>query len=61
MIVHVDQAKELNDDEIIGTWQDIIIMAEAHIIMYHRSTFPVLSIALCGVPKPRIKSSTSCL
>ena len=59
-IVHVDKAKELDNSGILGVWQDIIIMAEAHIMMYYRSTFAQLSVAICGLPKERIVSLDNC-
>ena len=53
-IVHSDKAKNLSSTDMLGTWQDIIIMAEAHILVYHMSAFPEMSIAMCGLPKERI-------
>ena len=59
-IVHVDKAKKLDNNGMLGTWQDIIIMAEAHVLLYHQSAFPVVSIAMCGLPKERIFDFQSC-
>jgi len=41
--IHVDKIAGLNSNEMLGTWQDVIIMAEAHIIVYHHSSFPMLA------------------
>ena len=59
-IAHSDKAKNLNNTDMLGTWQDIIIMAEAHILVYHMSTFPEMSIAMCGLPKERIVDLEYC-
>ena len=45
---------------MLGTWQDLIIMAEADIDVYSRSSFPLLSLAMCGVPKERIVNFMYC-
>jgi len=52
--VHVDKITELSNNEMLGTWEDFIIMAEAHIIVYHHSSFPMLAMAMCGVPGKRV-------
>jgi len=52
--VHVDKIAGLNNNEMLGTLQDIIIMAEAHIIVYNHSSFPMLAMAMCGVPGNRV-------
>ena len=47
--VHVDKTAVLDKDGMLGTWQDLIILAEAHIIVYRRSSFPMLAMAMCEV------------
>ena len=59
-IAHSDKAKNLNSNDMLGTWQDIIIMAEAYILVYHMSAFPEMSIAMCGLPKERIVDFEYC-
>ena len=59
-IVHSDKAKNLNNNDMLGTWQDVIIMAEAHIVIYHMSAFPEMSIAMCGLSKERIVDLEDC-
>ena len=41
-IVHVDKTEELGKSGMLGTWQDLIIMAEADIVVYDHSSFPLL-------------------
>ena len=57
LIVHVDKTVKLDNNGMLSTWQDIIIMAEAHLILYHKSSFPLLSIAMCGIPRDRTLNS----
>ena len=57
LIVHVDKTVKLDNNGMLSTWQDIIIMAEAHLILYHNSAFPLLSIAMCGIPRDRTLNS----
>ena len=59
-ILHVDKAKELSDDGIFGIWQDLIIMAEAHIVIFHQSAFPDISTIMCGLSKERIVDINNC-
>ena len=59
-IIHSDKAKNLDSSGMLGIWQDIIIMAEAHIVIYHMSAFPEMSIAMCGLPKERIVDLEYC-
>ena len=59
-IVHVDKTKKLDKSGMLGTWQDLIIMAEAEVVVYDHSSFPLLSLAMCGVPKERIVSFMDC-
>ena len=59
-IIHSEKAKNLDSSGMLGIWQDIIIMAEAHIVIYHMSTFPEMSIAMCGLPKERIVDLEYC-
>ena len=59
-IVHVDKTEELDKSGMLGTWQDLIIIAEAHIVVYYHSSFPLLSLAMCGVPKERIVNYMYC-
>ena len=59
-IVHVDKTEELDKSGMLGTWQDVIIMAEAYIVVYSHSSFPLLSLAMCGVPKERIINFRDC-
>ena len=59
-IVHVDKTKEFGESGMLGTWQDLIIMAEADIVVYDHSSFPLLSLAMCGVPKERIVDFMYC-
>ena len=59
-IVHVDKTEELDKSGMLGTWQDVIIMAEAYIVVYSHSSFPLLSLAMCGVPKERIFDFRHC-
>jgi len=58
--VHVDKTVKLDNDEMLGTWEDLIIMAEAHIIVYHHSTFPMLAMAMCGVLGNRVVDFKTC-
>jgi len=58
--VHVDKTVKLDSNEMLGTWQDIIIMAEAHIIVYHHSSFPMLAMAMCGVLGNRVVDFKAC-
>ena len=60
LIVHVDKTVKLDNNGMLSTWQDIIIMAEAHLILYHKSSFPLLSIAMCGIPMERTLDSIEC-
>ena len=59
-VVHVDKTKELDKSGMLGTWQDVIIMAEAYIVVYSHSSFPLVSFAMCGVPKERIFDYQDC-
>ena len=59
-IVHVDKTEKLDKSGMLGTWQDLIIMAEADIVLYDHSSFPLLSLAMCGVPKERIVNFMDC-
>ena len=60
LIVHVDKTVKLDNNGMLSTWQDIIIMAEAHLILYHKSSFPLLSMAMCGIPMERTLDSIEC-
>ena len=59
-IVHSEKTKNLDSNGMLGLWQDIIIMAEAHILIYHMSAFPEMSMAMCGLPKERVVDLEYC-
>ena len=59
-IIHSEKAKNLDSNGMLGIWQDIIIMAEAHIVIYHMSAFPEMSMAMCGLPKERVVDLEYC-
>jgi len=53
-IVHVDKMKHLDRDAMLGTWQDVIIMAESQLLVRRSSSFADISVFLCRIPKSRI-------
>jgi len=63
VLVHVDKSKNVSREGMLGTWQDIVIMAESHILVMRPSSFPLISIAVCGITRARTKiiSSNRCL
>jgi len=54
IIVHVDKMKHLDSYAMLGTWQDIIIMAESQLLVRRASSFADISVFLCRIPESRI-------
>ena len=54
LIVHIDKVKQLDSDAMLGTWQDVIIMAESQILVRRPSSFADISVFLCRIPQNRI-------
>ena len=59
VLVHVDKSKNISKEGMLGTWQDIIIMAESHIVVMQPSSFPLISVAMCGITRSRTKIITA--
>jgi len=52
-IVHVDKTSHLTNSSMLDTWQDVLIMAEASVVVHGHSSFPELAFAFCGIPLSR--------
>ena len=52
-IVHVDKTAHLTNSSMLDTWQDVLIMAEASLVVHGNSSFPEVAFAFCGMPIPR--------
>ena len=50
-IVHVDKTTHLTNSSMLDTWQDVLIMAEASVVVHGHSSFPELAFAFCGKTK----------
>ena len=59
VLVHLDRSKNVTKEGMLGIWQDIIIMAESHIIVMRPSSFPLISAAVCGITHARTRTITS--
>jgi len=59
VLVHLDRSKNVTKEGMLGIWQDIIIMAESHIIVMRPSSFPLISTAVCGITRTRTRTITS--
>ncbi|XP_065908513.1 uncharacterized protein [Dysidea avara] len=49
-IVHVDKTAHLTNSSMLDTWQDVLIMAEASLVVHGYSSFPEVAFAFCGIP-----------
>ena len=49
-IVHVDKTAHLTNSSMLDTWQDVLIMAEASLVVHGDSSFPEVAFAFCGIP-----------
>ena len=54
LVVHVDKMKHLDSDGMLGTWQDIVIMAESQVLVRGASSFSDISVFFCRIPHSRI-------
>ena len=45
---------------MLGVWQDTTIMARALVLVKQWSSFPDISIAMCGMPSSRIVNYAKC-
>ncbi|XP_065896941.1 uncharacterized protein [Dysidea avara] len=52
-IVHVDKTAHLTNSSMLDTWQDVLIMAEASLVIHGHSSFPELAFAFCGITIPK--------
>ncbi|XP_065908525.1 uncharacterized protein [Dysidea avara] len=52
-IVHVDKTAHLTNSSMLDTWQDVLIMAEASLVVHGHSSFPEVAFAFCGIPLSR--------
>ena len=52
-IVHVDKTAHLTNSSMLDTWQDVLIMAEASLVVHGHSSFPEVAFAFCGMPITR--------
>ncbi|XP_065884593.1 uncharacterized protein [Dysidea avara] len=60
IIVHIDRSFKLDEEGMLGIWQDITIMARSLVLVKHWSSFPDIPIAMCGIPSSRIIDYATC-
>jgi len=59
-IVHLDMSTTIDEEGMLGVWQDITTLAQALILVKHISTFSDIPAAMCGIPSQRIIDYTNC-
>jgi len=59
-IVHLDISTTINEEGMLGVWQDITTLAQADILVKHISTFSEIPAAMCGMPSNRIIDYDNC-
>ena len=61
-IVHVDKRESWTkeDDQFLGTWIDIVLLARAYVVVRSGSGFSVFASQLCMMPSHRIYNIRSC-
>jgi len=53
-IVHVDRSSDVDEEGMLGVWQDIIIMAQSYVLVKHISTFSDVPALMCAIPYNRV-------
>ena len=59
-IVHLDMSTTVDEEGMLGVWQDITTLAQAHVLVKHVSTFSDIPALMCRIPSNRIIDYAVC-
>ena len=59
-IVHLDMSSTVDEEGMLGVWQDITTLAQAFVLVKHVSTFSDIPALMCRIPSNRIIDYAVC-
>ena len=59
-IVHLDMSATVDEEGMLGVWQDITLLAQAQVLVKHVSTFSDIPALMCRMPSNRIIDYAVC-